>query len=187
MDANDEYGANLPLKDYGKRKPNDAVDTVQRQPAAKRVKYETSTVDQLNSTSSSENSTKNVQQDEESKNQKKKKKKKNHSQQTSGATNSYNQNSQQFDYGQVDFKKFKGGSQQAKRNDNEVHTKFHGKVRKNTFSIILVLQNQKKNFLFISRTNTTLTIRNSTNCLLSVACKTRDIKRNRFYMRRGRK
>lgn len=32
-----------------------------------------------------------------------------------------------FDYSQVDFKKFKGGSQKNKSN-NEVQTKFHGKV-----------------------------------------------------------
>lgn len=130
MDANDEYGANLPLKDYGKRKANDAVDSVQhRQPAAKRMKHESSTADKLNSTSSSENSTKSVPHSEESKNQKKKKKKKTNAQSAPGATPTNSTNSsEQFDYGQVDFKKFKGGSQQAKRNPNEVQTKFHGKV-----------------------------------------------------------
>lgn len=120
MDPNDEYGANLPLKDYGKRKPNDAVDNVPQQSAAKKMRYESS------ATSNDENSTKSVPQPEESKNQKKKKKAR-HDPQPSTATQSTN-NSQQFDYGQVDFKKFKGGSHQAKRNDNEVHTKFHGKV-----------------------------------------------------------
>lgn len=84
------------------------------------------TNDQLNATSSSE-----IVQ-EESKNQKKKKKQKNYQQQ---ATNSSN-NPEQFDYGQVDFKKFKGGSHQAKRNHNEVHTKFHGKVHFDSFLLM---------------------------------------------------
>lgn len=116
------YGANLPMKDYGKRKPNDAVESTQQQPATKKIKTESSTIEH---TSSSETSFKIAQKQEATKNQKKKKKKKNFQQ--PNATNSSNQ-PQQFDYGQVDFKKFKGGSHQAKRNENEVHTKFHGKV-----------------------------------------------------------
>lgn len=112
------YGANVPLKDYGKRKPNDAVDSVQQQqPAAKRMKHDTTTTD--HPSSSGEHS-----KQEDSKNQKKKKKGKMQPQQ-SNASNSSNG---QFDYGQVDFKKFRGGSHQAKRNVNEVQTKFHGKV-----------------------------------------------------------
>lgn len=117
MDPSDEYGVDLPLKDYGKRRPNDTVESVQP-PPSKRMKCEPSPSEQSNSTT--ENS-------EESKNQKKKKKKKNGPQQATVDSNTSG-NAQQFDYGQVDFKKFKGGSQQAKRNDNEVHTKFHGKV-----------------------------------------------------------
>lgn len=129
VDENDEYGANLPLKDYGKRRANDAVDSVQhRQPAAKRIKHESSPADQLNSTSSSETSAKSVPQPEESKNQKKKKKKKTNAQPASATSTTSTNSTEEFDYGQVDFKKFKGGSQQAKRNPNEVQTKFHGKV-----------------------------------------------------------
>ncbi|KAG4077921.1 hypothetical protein HA402_013855 [Bradysia odoriphaga] len=65
VDPTGEYGENLPLKDYGKRKPNDAVESVQ-QPASKRMKCEPTSSEQLNST---------TENGEESKNQKKKKKK----------------------------------------------------------------------------------------------------------------
>lgn len=128
VDPDDMYAENLPMKDYGKRKPNDTVENTKQQPAAKKMKTESATTEPTsnNSTSSSEASTKISPKQAETKNQKKKKKKKNNFQQ-SNATNSSN-NPQQFDYGQVDFKKFKGGSHQAKRNDNEVQTKFHGKV-----------------------------------------------------------
>ncbi|KAJ6639352.1 Exosome component 10 [Pseudolycoriella hygida] len=119
-DPNDEYAGNLPLKDYGKRKPNDAVSNVQeQQPTAKRVKYETSTSEPRNKRSA----TNDQQYEHETKNEKKKKLNKlSHPNATTTA-----HNSQEFDYGQVDFKKFKGGSHQTKRNDNEVHTNFRGK------------------------------------------------------------
>lgn len=40
-----------------------------------------------------------------------------------------------FDYSQVDFKKFQGGSHKNKSTANEVSTKFHGKVRETIFLI----------------------------------------------------
>jgi len=122
VDPTDMYGANMPLKDYGKRKPNNAVDSIQEQTAAKRMKTENSSTDcTSNSASSSENSNKIPPPQNATKNQKKKKKKHHpHPAKPSDQP-------AQFDYGQVDFKKFKGGSHQAKRNDNEVKTKFHGK------------------------------------------------------------
>lgn len=46
----------------------------------------------------------------------------------------------QFDYSQVDFQKFKGGSQKNKANGNEVQTKFHGKVNR-IFSYIFFNKN----------------------------------------------
>lgn len=116
MDPSGEYGADLPLCDYGKRRPNDTVESVQP-PPSKRMKCEPSSAEQSNSATENR---------EESKNQKKKKKKNGPQQATVNSNTSGND--QQFDYGQVDFKKFKGGSQQNKRNDNEVRTKFHGKV-----------------------------------------------------------
>lgn len=119
VDPSGEYGANLPMKDYGKRKANDAVESLQ-QPASKKMKCEPSSAEQLSSATENRG--------EESKNQKKKKKKQNGPPQSTVDSSNSSGDAQQFDYGQVDFKKFKGGSHLAKRNENEVKTKFHGKV-----------------------------------------------------------
>lgn len=129
-----------PLKDYAKRKRNDAHVISEQSPAdsqsKKRMRFDVNTPSQSANDTETEECTEDNQQDAEDdddvsneagrsgripkKNKKNKKIASNKTAQSSGTP-------VRFDYSQVDFKKFKGGSQKNKSN-NEVQTKFHGKV-----------------------------------------------------------
>lgn len=131
-----------PLKDYAKRKRNDAhvVSPVASGQSSsdshpnKRMRFDVNTSSQ--SATEPEGSTEDNQLDAEDDDEVSNeagnsgripKKNKKNKKIASNKTTQSSETPVRFDYSQVDFKKFRGGSQKNKSN-NEVQTKFHGKV-----------------------------------------------------------
>lgn len=164
-----------PLKDYSKRKRNDAhvaSPVISEQSAYsqpnKRMKFDVSTPSRSAKDTELEEGTENNQQDgedddevsnEAGKSSRIPNKNKKNKKFASNKTAQSSETPVRFDYSQVDFKKFKGGSQKNKSN-NEVQTKFHGKVDEIILNECLIIFNY---FIFRIRTSGE-PIKSSTNC-----------------------